>query len=126
MSDKNSSGVDAQRVISEDVNLPQSAADAEQQQAAGQYGQQAGAQTSMLVKVHSPFQDYFEGQAFSVSAVNATGPFDVLPQHHSFISLLTPCELVIRTEKASDNRRISISGGIMQVKADKVIVFLDV
>ena len=126
MSDQPNQGVDAQQVITEDSGLPTSAADTEQQLAAGEYGQQAGAQKSMLVKVHSPFQSYFEGQAFSVSAVNATGPFDVLPQHHNFISLLTACELIVRTDKATDNRRISISGGIMQVKSDKVVVFLDV
>jgi hypothetical protein len=32
---------------------------------------------TMAVKVYAPFQVYFEGDAFSVSAVNATGPFDI-------------------------------------------------
>ena len=80
---------------------------------------------SMAVKVHSPFHEYYNGAAFSVSAENATGPFDILPQHHNFISLLLPCDLTIRTVSKGE-QKIRISGGIMHVKADELIVFLDV
>lgn len=80
---------------------------------------------NMAVKVHSPFKEYFNGSAFSVSAENTTGPFDILPRHHNFISLLMPCELVIRSVSEGE-KRIRISGGIMHVKADELIVFLDV
>ncbi len=78
----------------------------------------------MAVKVHSPFKVYFDGPAFSISAENLVGPFDVLPGHHNFITLLKACEITIRSEDGE--QRINISGGIMHVKADKVIVFLDV
>ena len=78
----------------------------------------------MHVKVHSPFKTYFDGVAQSISAVNATGPFDILPKHHNFMTLLTPCEVVIRTE--TNELRTKISRGVMHVKADQVIVFLDV
>jgi F-type H+-transporting ATPase subunit epsilon len=79
----------------------------------------------MRIKVHSPYRDYFDGSAFSITAENRTGPFDILPKHHNFISLLSPCEVIIRTVKKGD-QRIRISGGIIHVKADEVIVFLDV
>lgn len=79
----------------------------------------------MKVKVYSPFRNYYEGQALSVSAENTTGPFDVLPAHHNFISLLIPPEITIRPVQG-DVQRILISGGLMHVKADQVIVFLDV
>jgi F0F1-type ATP synthase epsilon subunit len=78
----------------------------------------------MYVKVHSPLRVYFSEQAMSVSAQNATGPFDVLPHHHNFITILTPCELVVRTERGET--RIRISGGIMHVRADRAVIFLDV
>ncbi len=80
---------------------------------------------SMKVKVHSPARVYYDGPAFSISAENATGPFDILPQHHNFISLLSPCDLVIRTVDRGA-QKIHISGGIMHIKADAVIVFLDI
>jgi F0F1-type ATP synthase epsilon subunit len=79
------------------------------------------------VKVHSPFKVYFDDDAFSVSAENDTGPFDILPRHHSFITLLNPCEIAIHAaNERQDKYRIRIDRGVMHVKADAVIVFLDV
>ena len=98
-----------------------------QDQAVSDYNEQPGkpGTLSMAVKVHSPFHDYYDGPAFSVSAENATGPFDILPKHHNFISLLLPCDMIIRTV-AKGEQKIRISGGIMHVKSDELIVFLDV
>lgn len=79
----------------------------------------------MDIKIASPFTTYYDGQAFSLSGVNATGSFDVLPKHHNFISLLEPCTLIIRTAKG-DEQKIEIAGGLLHVKADKTIVFLDI
>jgi len=78
----------------------------------------------LMVKVWSPFKVYFDGEAKSVSGVNATGPFDVLPRHHSFISLLSASDLMLRTMQG--DVRIRISGGVMQVHEDVVTVFLEV
>jgi F0F1-type ATP synthase epsilon subunit len=77
------------------------------------------------LKVYSPFKVYYEDNVNSISAVNDTGPFDILAHHHNFISLLNSCNLVIRTTGKEDTI-IIISRGIMQVKTDRVIVFLDV
>jgi F0F1-type ATP synthase epsilon subunit len=77
------------------------------------------------LKVYSQFKVYFEDDVSSISAVNDTGPFDILAQHHNFITLLNPCDLVIKTEGKQDFV-ISITRGIMQVKPGSVIVFLDV
>jgi F0F1-type ATP synthase epsilon subunit len=79
---------------------------------------------TMHVKVYAPFKTYFDGTASSISAVNGTGPFDVLPKHHYFMTLLSPCEVVVRTQQGEE--RILISRGIMHVKSDDVVVFLDV
>lgn len=79
---------------------------------------------TMHIKVYSPFKTYFDDDGYSISGENDTGPFDILPHHHNFMTLLRPCELVVRTP--SDQRKIRISGGLMHVKADRVIVFLDI
>ncbi|CAN5383356.1 hypothetical protein BH10PAT3_BH10PAT3_2630 [soil metagenome] len=76
------------------------------------------------IKVYSPFKTYFNEDAYSISAVNQTGPFDVLPRHHNFMTLLNACELLIQAEEGPV--RIRIARGIMHVKADQVVVFLDV
>jgi F0F1-type ATP synthase epsilon subunit len=78
----------------------------------------------MHVRVASPFKTFFDSNALSLSGENATGPFDILPRHHNFISLLNECELAIKTHTGVT--KVRISGGIMHVKADQVIVFLNV
>jgi F0F1-type ATP synthase epsilon subunit len=80
--------------------------------------------TSMYVKVYAPYKVYFEGDAESISAASQTGPFDILPRHHNFITLLVACDIIVRTKTGEE--KIRIQGGIMHVKADSVIVFLDV
>jgi hypothetical protein len=119
------SGVDQQGVIN-DQAIPKTKSDKEQQAALHDYDRsKSNGQLSMSVKVYSPFHDYYDGPAFSLTAENATGPFDILPKHHNFISLLDACDLVIRTTLEGE-QKIRIAGGLMRVKADQVIVFLDV
>ena len=114
-----------QAAIAPDV-AKRSKDEAEADRAAGDFKRtKVNGKLTMGVRVYSPFRDYYDGTAFSISAVNATGPFDILPRHHNFISLLSACELVIRSV-AGGEQKIVISGGIMHVKADQVIVFLDV
>jgi F0F1-type ATP synthase epsilon subunit len=80
---------------------------------------------TMHIKVYSPFSVYYDQDSYSISGLNRTGPFDILPHHHNFMSLLDACELTIRPVTGPD-QRIRISGGLMNVKADKVTVFLDI
>jgi F0F1-type ATP synthase epsilon subunit len=78
----------------------------------------------MHVKVYAPFRTYFDGIAESISAANDTGPFDILPRHHNFMTLLNACDIIVRSDKGEE--KVAINRGIMHVKADRVIVFLDV
>src|SRR5688572_9591802 len=78
----------------------------------------------MEIKVYSPFKVYYEEKSYSISGVNATGPFDILQHHHNFMTLLNPCELNIRPVTGRKEQIIRISGGLMHVKADKVTIFL--
>lgn len=80
--------------------------------------------TKMHVRVHAPYKVYYDGPADSISAVNETGPFDVLGRHHNFMTLLDACDLLIRNGEALE--KISIARGVMHVKQDEIIVFLDV
>jgi len=81
--------------------------------------------TTMRVKIYAPFKVYFDGEAKSMTAVNRVGPFDILPQHHNFISLLEPSDVVVRTDEKEDFK-MHINQGLIHVKADQVRIFLDV
>lgn len=87
---------------------------------------QAPSEPTMHIKVYSPFKTYFDEDGYSISASNKTGPFDILPHHHNFLTLLGACELTIRPVRGTEEQRIRISGGLMHVKADRVTVFLDI
>ena len=76
------------------------------------------------VKVYSPFRVYFDESAYSVSAENGTGPFDILPGHKNFLSLLKPGILVIRNRRGTEE--IEIERAVMHVFDNEVMVFLDV
>ncbi|MGB4758596.1 MAG: hypothetical protein WBP26_00920 [Candidatus Saccharimonadales bacterium] len=78
----------------------------------------------MHVKVYGPFKVYVDEEAYSISAVNHTGPFDVLGEHHKFITILDACEVVVHT--VEETKRIRINRGVMHVSENSVVVFLDV
>jgi len=79
---------------------------------------------SIDIKVYAPFKVYYEGKGYSLSAVNETGPFDILPHHHNFLCMLIPGNLLIETPEG--RKVIKISRALMHVKAERVVVFVDV
>ena len=79
--------------------------------------------TSMHVKVYAPFKTYYDGDATSISAANDTGPFDVLPGHADFFSMLVPCTVTIETEKQEIS--FEIYSGMLTVKSDEIMLFVN-
>lgn len=80
--------------------------------------------STINVKIYSPFKIYFDGPAKSISAENDTGPFDILPKHHNFMTLLNPGDVTVVRE--GGEQKYKIARGVMHVKKNQVIVFLDV
>lgn len=85
----------------------------------------ASSSSTIKVKIYAPFHTYFEGEASSVSAVNNTGPFDILPGHKNFMSLLSPCTVTVKIDDRPDFE-VKIEQAVMHVKANQVTIFLDV
>jgi F0F1-type ATP synthase epsilon subunit len=78
----------------------------------------------LKVKVFSPYETYYEGDAVSISAINKTGPFDVLYGHASFFSLLLSGDVVVQTGK--DEHRFPINHGVVKVTNNVVTLFVNV
>ncbi len=76
------------------------------------------------VKIYSPYRIYYDDAADSVSAVNLTGPFDILPGHKNFMTLLDRGEIVVRSKNGA--QKLKIERGVMHVRNNVVEVFLDV
>lgn len=85
----------------------------------------AGNKPTIAAKVYAPFQVYFEGEAYSISAVNAVGPFDILPGHRNFLCMLVPCDITITTPDKGQ-KTVKINRALMRVHANSVDVFVDV
>jgi F0F1-type ATP synthase epsilon subunit len=79
--------------------------------------------TQLTVIARAPFHIYYEGPARVVSAINKVGKFDVLPGHADFFSVISPGEVLIETE--SDTINFAISGGIIGVRDDEVMLFVN-
>lgn len=76
------------------------------------------------VKIFSPFEVFFEGEASALSSVNKSGPFDVLLDHANFISLLPAGNVRVLTRFG--RREIQINRGILKVSNNRVILFANV
>lgn len=76
------------------------------------------------VKIFSPYQTYYEGEAVSLSALNRTGPFDILAGHINFFSLLTGGTVVVNT--GFQRLEFPIARGVLRVSLNNVTLFADV
>ena len=81
-------------------------------------------QKHFKVKILSPYQTFYEGEAVSLSAANRTGPFDILPGHINFFSLLLPGTVALNT--GFQRLEFPIARGVLRVSKDSVTLFADV
>lgn len=51
---------------------------------------------ALTVRISSPEHVVWEGQARSVSSKNTRGPFDILPQHANFITVVEKVPIKVR------------------------------
>jgi F0F1-type ATP synthase epsilon subunit len=79
--------------------------------------------SQLAVIARAPFHIYYEGAAKMVSATNKVGNFDILPGHADFFSVMTPGEVIIETDKDSVN--FTITNGIIAVRGDEVMLFVN-
>lgn len=78
----------------------------------------------LYVTIKSPDKTVFSGEAVAVSSVNDVGPFDVLPRHENFISILAK-KVVIFQEK-NNKQELTIEKGIIKARQNRVQIFLGI
>jgi F0F1-type ATP synthase epsilon subunit len=84
----------------------------------------SAASIKLNVIARAPFHKYYEGPAVAVSASNQVGKFDILPGHADFFSVMTPGDVVIQTD--TDIVNFPISNGIITVRGDEVMLFVNI
>lgn len=80
----------------------------------------------LYVIARAPFNLYFEGPAEVVSATNRIGEFDILPDHADFFSVLTPGEIAIIPADSTEPTIVPISNGIVTVRDNNVMLFINI
>jgi F0F1-type ATP synthase epsilon subunit len=91
--------------------------------AAAQTAQQT-ATPKLQVKIFSPYQTFYQGEAVSLSALNDTGPFDILPGHVNFFCLVAEGNVTINT--GFQQLTFQVGKGILRVSTDHITLFANV
>lgn len=79
--------------------------------------------TELKVIARAPFEIYYEGPAKVVSASNKVGPFDILPGHADFFSILIPGDVTVET--TTEPITFKITNGIVAVRDNEVMMFVN-
>jgi len=80
---------------------------------------------ALSVRVLSPEGVIWEGRAQAVSSVNSQGPFDLLPDHAHFISLIDNHPIQVATENEG-LRDFTYSTAVIRLLDDIVTIYVDV
>lgn len=78
--------------------------------------------TQLEVTIRNPQQVVYSGKADSITSANETGPFDILPMHANFITIIK--ENVIVHQKGQKDITVPLDEGIMKVYENTINIFL--
>lgn len=79
---------------------------------------------SLYVTVRSRQGLTFEGELYAVSSFNQVGPFDILPEHANFVSMISKKLILHRGDGKIEE--INVDKGVIMVEQDKVQIFIGV
>lgn len=74
--------------------------------------------------ITNPERIFFDGEAYSISSKNDSGPFDILPNHAHFVSLLNDVKVEV-VSKEEKKLTFAVARGLISAKDNKVRVFVD-
>ena len=77
----------------------------------------------LTVKIVNAAGVLYEGPAASISSINNTGPFDILPYHTNFISLIKD-NVVLRLKDGTKRDFALDDVGLLRNRANVVNIFL--
>lgn len=79
--------------------------------------------SELKVKIVNAAGTLYNGPAASISSVNNTGPFDILPLHTNFISLIK-VKVVLRLSDGTKREFALDDVGLLRNRANVVNIFL--
>ncbi len=79
---------------------------------------------TFIVKINSPSELIWEGTAVSVSSKNSVGPFDILPEHANFITMIQNELITVRTP--NKERTFTYKYAVLSVYSGNVTIYADI
>lgn len=79
---------------------------------------------SLHIKIVTPSQTLFEGQAESISSKNSSGKFDILPEHANFITVIENEPIIIR-QKPNSEQKFTFPLAILYNNRNQVKIYTD-
>ena len=78
---------------------------------------------SITVDIRNRKEQFFKGEAKTVSSVNDTGEFDVFSKHANFVTLIKG--YVVIDKGLPSEKKFDIDSGVLASKTDAVDIYLD-
>lgn len=81
------------------------------------------------VKISSPEKEFFNGVAYSVSSVNSTGKFDILPGHANFITVIENSPIILRQKQTglpAGRQEYTFPVAILSVANNQVNIYTNI
>lgn len=79
---------------------------------------------SVHIVIKDRERQVFEGDVKSISSVNKKGPFDVLPVHANFITIIRQKLTLHKLD--GTNQEMYLDNGVMKVRENQIEVYLGV
>jgi hypothetical protein len=76
---------------------------------------------TLTVKIISPTQTIYDGEAYSISSVNSLGKFDILPYHANFITLVQKVPIILRVKKKDADQKAVLGSEVLDALFGKNI-----
>lgn len=77
----------------------------------------------LKVDIRNRKEQFYDGTAKTVSSINDTGEFDVLPKHANFVTLIRGYVIVDRG--LPSEKKFEVDNGVLAAKTGAVDVYLD-
>jgi len=77
---------------------------------------------TLYVQVSSPERTLYDSEAKSISSFNDHGPFDILPQHENFISVIQQGVVVFNQQ--DQPQEFLLRNGVLRVTENRVDIFI--
>lgn len=82
--------------------------------------------STMQVEVVSGEEQIFSGDASFIVVPTMTGELGIYPKHEPIMSLVRPGALRVIKTDSKEEVLVAVSGGVLEVQADKVTILADV